>query len=61
MFRKTEGDKLIHEVKMNDSSTAVLSPKVVRRYLTIEQAAAYIGVTKESFEYLLTKSFMNRA
>jgi excisionase family DNA binding protein len=32
-------------------------PTVIQpRYMTVEQAAAYIGHTKRSFEYLLTKN-----
>ncbi len=32
-------------------------PNVIQqRYLTVEQAAAYIGHTKKSFEYLMTKN-----
>ncbi len=33
----------------------VIKPTIAPRYLTIEMAAEYIGHSKNSFEYLMTK------
>jgi excisionase family DNA binding protein len=34
----------------------IIKPSVAQRYLTVQQAADYIGHSKSSFEYLMTKN-----